>query len=892
MSLRDVVFYAPFGRCYLFLFFALIFLLPRPSLASEQDIVINEIAAYEASDYEWIEIYNKGAEKIDITGWKFFESATNHKLTVFRGDFVIDPGEYAIIANDAAKIATKYPGFTGTILDSSWSSLSEKGEEIGLKNAKSATVELFTYGAHSKGSLERKDATLLDYTSANWKEYVGKNTIGAKNSNSVPLQESQSGTPSQQQNSESQTEPPPPVWIPGRSDVLINELVSDPEEGDKEWIELYNPTRHEIELSGWTLEDGSRNSVMLSGTLGTQDLKRFFVRDLPAGFLRNSGDSISLRDARMLLIDEVVYGDWDDGDILNNAPRATDPQSLARAGDGTNTFNNKSDFQATVTPTKGGSNRITQSPDTTPIEKKISLIISELLPNPSSQNPKDEFIELFNAGDEPVNLEGWALSCTDGRSYVFQSTDFASLVVAPSAYFIVPRQISNLVLRNKGGDRVRLSAPNVDHVYRTLAYQDNALLGMSYSFAESGSYLWSQTPTPGKKNTITTRNQPSDIILDADDSGIVGEFMTFDASDSRDADSKVLEYTWDFGDWIYASGAVVNHTYVQPGTYILVLTVGDGKERTAFTKKITISSHDTSNANILSPVFFRPGVSVHGGQRGKPIFTPKNDNKIVIDKKNTIAKKQPQFANSLHDQALMRIRTLPTGTHVTVRGIVSVEPGVVSESYFYIAGSGIQIWNPKKLFPKLHRGDRVLIAGTLKKNGEELAIGIADPANVHVDATGEEPTPHEVTVKDIGESYEGWLVRLSAVVQKVQWPNITIGDDSGQVRIYIAKTTQIPHLPIEKGETLTVEGIVSQTKTGFRILPRDIHDIVLAQKDSQQKDDMAQPEVKPEKTAKSEPIRRYLFVLFVAFVVIAGGLFLEHLHRQKELNSVDRKKSD
>ncbi|MDP2630622.1 MAG: lamin tail domain-containing protein, partial [Candidatus Uhrbacteria bacterium] len=404
-----VFIFAQFMRhCLLFFFCAVIFF-PVCALAGEADIIVNEIAAYESSDYEWIEIYNKGTEKVDSTGWKFFEAATNHKLTEFRGDFTIDPGEHVVIANDGAKLAAKYPAYTGTILDSSWSSLSEKGEEIGLKNSKGVKVEQFTYLATSSGSLERKDASLADYTSSNWKEYSKNNTIGAKNSVSGSGEPQQN--PAQQQDAPSSVPitTPEPVWVPGKADVLINEIVSDPEEGEREWIELYNPTRHEIELSGWTLENGSRNTVMLSGKLGVDDLKRFSAVDLPAGFLKNIGDCIELRNARKFLIDSVVYGDWDDGNLLNNAPRAIDPDSLARTGDGANTYNNKSDFQVTKTPTKADSNRITKESSGYSSEKYSSVTISEILPNPSSQKPSDEFIELYNKGGESINLDGWTM---------------------------------------------------------------------------------------------------------------------------------------------------------------------------------------------------------------------------------------------------------------------------------------------------------------------------------------------------------------------------------------------------------------------------------------------------------------------------------------------------
>ncbi|MBI4599444.1 lamin tail domain-containing protein [Candidatus Uhrbacteria bacterium] len=879
--------------CFLFfLFFVYVF--PVQVCAGEQDIIINEIAAYESSDYEWIEIFNKGASKADITGWKFFEGGTNHKLTVFRGDFILDSGEYAVIANDAAKVAAKYPTYTGTIFDSSWSSLSEKGEEIGLKNAQSATIEQFTYLSTTIGSLERKDAGAADYTSSNWKEYEKKNTIGAKNSIS-----GLSDPPQNQQQSDSPSlspiqAPPEPVWVPGRGDVLINELLSDPEEGEREWIELYNPTRHDIEISGWTLENGSRTSVMLSGMLGTQDLKRFAVFDVTAGFLRNSGDSVELRDSRKFLIDTVTYGDWDDGDLLNNASRTQDPLSLARAGDGANTFHNKSDFQSTTTPTKGSSNRITKSGEVFDGGKNAAVIISEILPNPTSQDPRDEFIELYNKGSEPVNLEGWTLRTFDERAFVFHAKEASSLTLAPKAYFFAPRSMTYLVLRNKGGDRIRLYPPDHDAPTHSLAYQDSAPLGMSYAMKTVNQYEWTRTPTPGKENSITNENQEPHIAFDGEYVGRVGEFMTFDASDSDDPDNDPLDFAWSFGDGATGVGAIINHTYDAPGTYTLLLSVGDGKKRTALTKNITIAS-DTDAQRISLPVsrakaYIKEAVL----QQVIPI-------RAVRGVKEKRARRSSGDTVSASDAggALTDIRALPNGSRVRVSGVVSVEPGILSESYFYIAGSGIQIWNAGKAFPALHRGDAITIAGTLKKNGEDRAIRIADAAAIRVNGSGGDPAPHDVAPRDIGEQNEGWLVRVTGEVRKVQWPNIYIGDEQSQVRAYIARTTQIPHLTVEKGETITVQGIVSQTKTGFRILPRDMNDIFLQKKESSEN---VEEENLPEDIAVKDNETRsstfkYIWTGLAMLLVVAAGLLIEYLGKRKKKDNksaeiVDRDTTD
>ena len=108
------------------------FFIAQKSLATNSDIVINEIGAYATSTHEWVEIYNKGSDPIDLTGWKFWEATTNHGLTVNSGDNILAPGEYAAIVQDDAQFLLDHSGFSGSVFDSSWSSLSESGEEIGF----------------------------------------------------------------------------------------------------------------------------------------------------------------------------------------------------------------------------------------------------------------------------------------------------------------------------------------------------------------------------------------------------------------------------------------------------------------------------------------------------------------------------------------------------------------------------------------------------------------------------------------------------------------------------------------------------------------------------------------------------------------------------------------
>lgn len=155
--------------------------LPTITLANDQSINITEIAAYLPGDHEWIEIYNRNNSSVDLSGWKFLENETNHGLSSYQGDLIIEGKEYAIIADNAENFLADNPDFTGTIIDSAWSSLREDGEEIGLVNSAGEIIELFTYVPAPDTSLQRLNPYEKDYSDLGWQYHPDSNSAGQAN---------------------------------------------------------------------------------------------------------------------------------------------------------------------------------------------------------------------------------------------------------------------------------------------------------------------------------------------------------------------------------------------------------------------------------------------------------------------------------------------------------------------------------------------------------------------------------------------------------------------------------------------------------------------------------------------------------------------------------------
>jgi len=136
---------------------------------TEQKVIINEIMYNpKGSDNgrEWIELFNAGNCEVNLTGWKFFESNTNHKITLVFGSIILKPNQFAIISNNATKFKEEYPSASCSIFQSSFS-LSNIGEILAIKNSSLQIIDSVNYssswGANDNGkSLELKNGIWVE----------------------------------------------------------------------------------------------------------------------------------------------------------------------------------------------------------------------------------------------------------------------------------------------------------------------------------------------------------------------------------------------------------------------------------------------------------------------------------------------------------------------------------------------------------------------------------------------------------------------------------------------------------------------------------------------------------------------------------------------------------
>jgi hypothetical protein len=355
----------------------------------EGAILINEVAwagtRASASD-EWIELYNPGADPIDLEGWRLTDDGDID--VPLRGTLL--PGSYFLLERTDDDTVSDIPAdgiYAG--------SLSNGGERLRLRDPSGGSIDVVNPDA---GAWRAGDATTrssMERGAGRWRTFTGyfgrgldaaghaiRGTPGGPNSLLFPT--------------------PTPTWIPGR--VVINEVLIRPRhdwEGtggvttDDEFIELFNRGPLPVNLGGWTLDDiaGAGSSPFTLPPVVIQPGEfRVFFRSRSGIALNDGGDDVRLSAPDGHPVDTLRY-------LRVRAANL----SYGRLPDGDD------GLAYGLWPTPGKENHVYRPPGPFPAG---AVLIEEVAWAGTRASATHEWIELFNPGADPINLYGWTL--TDG----------------------------------------------------------------------------------------------------------------------------------------------------------------------------------------------------------------------------------------------------------------------------------------------------------------------------------------------------------------------------------------------------------------------------------------------------------------------------------------------
>ncbi|MDY0101752.1 MAG: lamin tail domain-containing protein [Lentimicrobium sp.] len=250
-------------------------------------VLMNEIFSKGTTeDPDWVEIYNASSVAADISGYKIYDSGgqsgSKPKKEIPAGT-ILDPGAfYVIVVDDDTE-----SGF----------GLSSSGEEIWLEDAAGTVIDDITfptlaetesYGRYPDGTSNLQTLSVV--------------TKGAANNN---------------------TTPPPTITI------LMNEIFSKGADPDFDWVEVFNASAVDVDLSGYKIYDSG-------GQSGSKPKKEFPTGTIiPAGGfyvivvddddesgfgLSSGGEEVWLENAEGTIIDDITFPAMEDGQSYGRQP--------------------------------------------------------------------------------------------------------------------------------------------------------------------------------------------------------------------------------------------------------------------------------------------------------------------------------------------------------------------------------------------------------------------------------------------------------------------------------------------------------------------------------------------------------------------------------------------
>ena len=447
---------------------------------------------------------------------------------------------------------------------------------------------------------------------------------------------------------------------PPADHIVINEIYAVPTSLSTEydWIELYNPTSLDVNLSNYFLIDDEVSSkpFYLSGTLKSGEYLVFegktggFTFDLSSTteevFLKTKVESIETP------VNDVKY-----------SQTFRDGTSFSRIPNGNDTGYNEDDFRF-LKSSLGEENRLP--------EYSNQVYINELLPQPATSS-SDEYIELYNSGDNPIDLIGWQL---DAGTFV------ANTIIAPHSYQTFKNPEVKIRLTDTG-DTTNLIDPNGD-IKSTVTYGESRR-GQSYSLFDSD-WKWTTTLTPNVANILT-----EEVILAEENNQIIST----DINGAKNlADEEIVQI----------SGTVT----VAPGTFSAsYFYIQDGSAG------IQIYNYD----KLFPSISVGDIVQVTG-----ELDTYFNERRV---KTSLISDIQIIGNHSPPEPEKITIADLSEnfeGKYIQVVGTVTKTSG----SVFYIHGSGeyqVSIKSGTNINkPRMKVGDRVLISGIFSQSGDTYRI--------------------------------------------------------------------------------------------------------------------------------------------------------------------------
>ena len=196
--------------------------------------------------------------------------------------------------------------------------------------------------------------------------------------------------------------------------IVINEFLAHTDLPDVDYVELYNYGNASVNIGGVIITDdpGTNKFAVPVGMMIPGGGFAVFTEAQLGFALSSGGETLLLKHPTgQRVLDSIRFGAQENG-----VPTGRYPDGAAQ-------------FSRLLTPTPGTNNAAMKPAD---------VVINEIMFDPVSGDPDDEYVEFFNRSTNTVSLTGWRLR--DGVSFDFPT----GTSIAPGGYLVVARNAARL----------------------------------------------------------------------------------------------------------------------------------------------------------------------------------------------------------------------------------------------------------------------------------------------------------------------------------------------------------------------------------------------------------------------------------------------------------------
>lgn len=482
-----------------------------------------------------------------------------------------------------------------------------------------------------------------------------------------------------------------------------------------------------------------------------------------------------------------------------------------------------------------------------------TVIINEILPNPSSAETTGEFIELYNTATTAVDLTDWQLSDATDNVYTLAGS------IGGKQYLTIYRSDSDLALNNSG-DSVELLHPT-GQLTDDVEYSESAPDDSSYALDSNGDWQWSTTVTPGKKNTITTNTAESDTNANQNTNNNTNQTNSNTNSTTNNNTSVVrtLQLSELLPD---PEGSDSTDEWIELHNYGSSAVDLKGWQIADSSKTFTITTTTTLNSNgYIVFSIGQTGLSLNNSGETISLLDPNQQltDSVVYEvasagqsyalinqqwtwttnltpgeansagqtnsNTNTATLKTTAETDTAATMTIAQAKQAAVNTTVIVTGTVSVVPDIFGTQYFYIqdASGGVQVFSAKKLFPTLAIGDTVQVHGTIGTVTGEIKINTSAAEDIII--LNHDTALQAIETQQYNPITAGQLVQITGTVQDKSGSTITL---TTGWELYIKRNTGIKTSLLQNDAAVTVRGIVVANNEGIKVWPRSPADITSA----------------------------------------------------------------